>query len=153
MALDAFYCSKSVTSVINGRSSMAVNFLFSVLLCSPSNQLSWPAAVHKAPFGRAAVTPPVTDCIQVRIPEAPTQCLLPETLCQGFTRALQPPPCSQPQQQGPGPEMALAAAGPRSLFQFALAFTTGLEMTLWLWNSLTCCLLIYKLLSFISRPA
>lgn len=85
---------------------------FTAFLYSLSNQ-PWPAAVHKAPFGKAAVTPPVTDCVQVSVPEAPTRRLLPEPLCQGFTHALQPPPRGQSQQQGPGSEAAPAAANPR----------------------------------------
>lgn len=113
----------------------------SVFLYSASNQL-WLATVHKAPLGKAAVTPPVTDCVQVSIPEAPTQCLLPEPLCQGFTHALQPPPCSQSQQQGPGSETALPTTNPRSLFHSKSTITTGLATSPWLLN---CLMLLVKL--------
>lgn len=63
-----FYSSKSATDVINGCSNMAVNVLF---FYSTSKQL-WPAADHKSPFWNTAVTPSISDWVQVSIPEATT---------------------------------------------------------------------------------
>lgn len=79
---------KSASSVNNGCCDVVLNFLYSA-----SRQL-WLSAVIKAKLGKAAATPPVTDCVQVSVPEASTQFLLPEPPRQGFTRALQPPPRS-----------------------------------------------------------
>lgn len=107
--------------VINGCCDVTLNFLYSA---SHQRRLT---AVIKAEPGKAAVTPPVTDCVQVSVPEASTQFLLPEPPCQGFTHALQPPPRSKSQQQGPGSEAAPATSSPRSWYQSMSTITAGLE--------------------------